>query len=338
MARLVQEIASNLNPAALIICLEYLYKKGTGVLPMLLPDYLMIILFGVIAGILVRVILLRIDYRQYPGYPHGYLTHTALGLIAAALGAVAVPAIFKPDYVAVTFLVLAAQQFREIRNIERQTLESLERTELVKRGRDYIEGISRTFEARNYLVMGTAFVTALAAQFGGLPAAVIAAILAIIVSQHFMSGEIIGDICEVVPAQLSFKGFILQVEGIGILNVGLKSMREKILQDGLGVLIKPKDGNAKATIHDIGQRMAIAFTAAVITGTKKDIDIPEFTPLARKNPDTGEVGLYIMPVEKDIEQLIAAVKLTPVLESARSKPLQAGSSIRKVVKKVNRSG
>ncbi|OPX90470.1 MAG: hypothetical protein A4E53_01022 [Pelotomaculum sp. PtaB.Bin104] len=299
------------------------------------PDYLVVVLIGVIAGTLVRIILLRIDYRQYPGYPHGYLTHTALGLIAAALGAVAVPAIFKPDYAAVTFLALAAQQFREIRNMERKTLESLERTELVKRGLDYIEGIARTFEARNYLVMGTSFVTALAAQFGGLPAAVIAAFIAIVVSQKFMSGEIIGDICEVVPARLDFTGSILQVEGIGMINVGLKSIRNKILQDGLAVLIKPKDGNARATIHDIGQRMAIAFTAAVIMGTKKDIDIPEFTPLARKNPDTGEVGLYILPVEKDMEQLIAAVKLTPVLESARSKPLEASTSIRTVFKKVN---
>lgn len=300
------------------------------------PDYLGVILFGVLAGTAARVILLRIDYRQYPGYPHGYLTHTALGLIAAALGAVAVPAIFKPDYVAVTFLVLAAQQFREIRNMERETLESLEKTELVKRGLDYIEGIARTFEARNYLVMGTSFVTALAAQLGGLPAAGFAALVAIIVSNYFMSGEVIGDLCEVVPARLNFEGFILQVDGIGMINVGLKSMREKILQDGLAVLIKPKDGNARATIHDIGQRMAIAFTAAVVMGTKKDVDLPEYTPLARKNPDTGEVGLYILPVEKDIEQLIAAVKLTPVLESARSKPLEAGSSIRTVFKKVNR--
>ncbi|MDD3652794.1 MAG: YIEGIA family protein [Desulfotomaculaceae bacterium] len=307
-------------------------------MPVLLPDYLSVILYGVLAGTLARIIMLRIDYRQYPGYPHGYLTHTALGFIASALGAVAVPAIFKPDYVAVTFLVLAAQQFREIRNMERRTLESLERTELVKRGLDYIEGIARTFEARNYLVMGTSFVTALAAQIGGLPAAILAAFLAIMVSFYFMSGEIIGDICEVVPARLNFKGSILQVEGIDIINVGLKSMREKILQDGLAVLIKPVDGNARATIHDIGQRMAMAFTAAVVMGTKKDVDLPEYTPLARKNPDTGEVGLYILPVEKDIKQLIAAVKLTPVLESARSKPLDARSNLRAVVKKVNRPG
>lgn len=298
-------------------------------------DYLTVILIGVAAGTAARIILLRIDYRQYPGYPHGYLTHIALGFIAAALGAVAVPALLKPDYVAVTFLALAAQQFRDIRNMERQTLESLERTELVKRGLDYIEGIARTFEARNYLVMGTALVTAAAAHFGGLPAAVFAAFIALYASYYFMSGEVIGDICDVVPARISFAQTILKVDDIDIINIGLKSMRDKILQDGLAVLIKPRDGNARATVHDIGQRTAIAFTAAVIVGTKKDVDLPEFTPLARKNPDTGEVGLYIVPVEKDIEQLIAAVKLTPVLESARSKPLQAGPVLKTMKGKVS---
>jgi len=304
-------------------------------MPDYIPDYLLVILAGVVAGAAARIIMLRVDYRQYPGYPHGYLAHISLGFIAAALGAVAAPAIMKPDYAAVTFLALAAQQFREIRNMERRTLESLERTELVKRGLDYIEGIARTFEARNYLVMGAAFVTSLAAQFGGVAAAMVAAFLALLVSRSFMSGEVIGDICDVVPARLSFEGAVLMVDEIGVMNIGLKSMREKILKEGLGVKIIPKGGNARATVHDIGQRTAIAFTAAVIVGTKKDVDIPEFTPLARKNPDTGEVGLYILPVERDMEQLIAAVKLTPVLESARSKPLKAGAGIKQAKKKVH---
>jgi hypothetical protein len=303
-------------------------------MPDYLPDYLLVILAGIVAGTASRVVMLRIDYRQYPGYPHGYLAHTAIGFIASALGAVAVPAILKPDFTAVTFLALAAQQFREIRNMERQTLESLEKTELVKRGLDYIEGIARTFEARNYLVMGTAFVTSLGAEFGGWAGAVIMAVAAVFTSKYFMSGEIIGDICDVVPARLNFERTILKVDEIGMMTVGLKSMREKILQEGLAVKIKPRDGNARATVHDMGQRLAIAFTAAVLLGTKKEVDIPEFTPIARKDPDTGEVGLFIVPVEKDMEQLIAAVKLTPVLESARSKPLEAGSAVRAAKKKV----
>lgn len=302
-----------------------------------IPDYLAVILAGVLAGTVGRIILLRIDYRQYPGYPHGYVAHVSLGFIASALGAVAVPAILKPDYAAVTFLALAAQQFREIRNMERRTLESLERSELVRRGLDYIEGIARTFEARNYLVMGTSFFTSLAAQFGGFPAAGAAAFITLLVSSYFMSGEVIGDICDVVPARLNFENSILMVDEIGMINVGLKSMREKLLTDGMAVKIKPRDGNARAVVHDIGQRMAIAFTAAVIVGTRKDVDIPEFTPLARKNPETGEVGLFILPVEKDMDQLVAAVKLTPVLESARSKPLKAGPVVKEVKQKVDKS-
>jgi len=298
-----------------------------------LPEHIQVILTGILAGAFTRFTLLRVDYRQYPGYPHAYLAHLFLGFIASALGAVAVPAILEPDYTAVTFLALAAQQFREIRSMERSTLESLEKTELVKRGLDYIEGIARTFEARNYLAMGTAFAASLAMESGGLPWALAVAAGCFAVSCRFMSGNVIGDICEVIPARISFERTILKVDEIGIMTIGLKEMREKILKEGLAVKIVPKNANARATIHDMGQRAALAFTASVIVGTKKDIDIPEFTPLARKNPDSGEVGLFIVPVEKDIEQLVAAVRLTPVLESASSKPLKSGPGFRAAQKR-----
>jgi len=285
-------------------------------------EYMPNILAGILAGSVARLVMLHVDYRQYPGYPHGYVTHLSLGFIAAALGAVAVPAILKPDYTAVTFLALAATQFREVRSIERKTLEHLDEQELVKRGSDYIEGIARTFEARNYLVMLTSLLTSIAFWLGKAPAALVMGLLTIAFAHSLMAGETIGDICEVVPARLWFKNSVLMVDDIGIMTVGLKEMREKILSDGLAVMITAKDPNARATIHDLGQRTAIAHTAAVIMGVKKDVDIPEFTPVARKNPDTGAVGLYIVPVEKDLEALILAVKRTPVLESARSKPLQ----------------
>jgi uncharacterized membrane protein YeaQ/YmgE (transglycosylase-associated protein family) len=296
-----------------------------------MAGYLEIILAGTLAGTISRVLMLRIDYRQYPGYPHGMVAHLSLGIIASAIGAVVIPALLKPDFAAVTFLALAAQQFREIRGMERITLENLDQNELVQRGNDYIEGIARTFEARNYLVMGTAVLTGVAYHLGKAPAAVIIAALAILFSRSYMSGETIGDICRVESASLYFENTILKVDEIGIMNVGLKEMREKILNDGLAVKITPLDANARATIHDLGQRMAIAHTAAVILGVKKDVDTPELTPMARKNIDTGEVGLYIVPMEKDMDALLLAVKRTPVLESARSKPLatQAG---RKAVK------
>lgn len=284
-------------------------------------DHLGMILAGTSAGALSRILLLRIDYRQYPGYPHGMIAHLSLGFIASALGAVAIPAILKPDFAAVTFLALAAQQFREIRAMERKTLENLEKTELVKRGSDYIEGIARTFEARNYLVMATAISVSSAYYFGRIPGAVLIMMLFITLNLTLMSGENIGDICEVFPARLSFDGSLLKVDEVVIMNVGLSSMREKILQEGLAVKIKPKGNNARSVINDMGQRMAIAHTAATILGIKKDVDTPELTPLIRKNIDTGELGFYILPFIKDPEALIMAVKRSPVLESARSKPL-----------------
>lgn len=291
-----------------------------------MENYLATIVMGTLVGTISRTVLIRLDYRQYPGYPHGYISHLAQGFIASALGAVAVPAILKPDFTAFTFLALAAQQFREIRNIERKALENLEAGRLIKRGSDYIEGIARTFEARNYLVMLTAFFTALAHELGGMPASVGMGTLFIFFSRSFMAGETIGDICEVLPARLHFKGTLLKVDDVDIMTVGLKKAREKILADGLGVIIVPKDEDARATIGCVGQRTAIAHTAAVILGVKKDVDTPEFTPLARKHLDSGNVALFIVPAERDMDALIAAVKRTPVLESARTRPLktQAG--------------
>ncbi|MEG6521081.1 YIEGIA family protein [Desulfotomaculum sp. 1211_IL3151] len=288
-----------------------------------MEKYLLVIVIGIAAGALSRLALLRVDYRQYPGYPHGFVTHISLGFIAAALGAIAVPALIEPDYAAFTFLALAAQQFREIRSMERQTLESLEESELIQRGKDYIEGIARTFEARNYLVMATAFLTSLIVQFLGTIPGIAAGFVLVLISLLFKSGETIGNICEVVPAKLYFKDTILYVDHINIMSVGLKGRREQILRDGLAVLIKPKNDDARATIHDIGQRLAIAHTAGTILGTKKDVDLPEYTPMLRKDPDTGRIGFYIVPNEPDMKALIEAVKQTPVLESAASRPLKS---------------
>ncbi|EGL17186.1 hypothetical protein HMPREF9413_5466 [Paenibacillus sp. HGF7] len=108
---------------------------------------------GLFFGIASRLYLLRTDYRQYPTYPHGKIIHVSLGVIAAGLGAVAVPALLDKNYTAVTFLTVAAQQFRDVRNMERQSLMQVDQMELVPRGVSYIEGIAMVFEGRNYLVI-----------------------------------------------------------------------------------------------------------------------------------------------------------------------------------------
>ena len=67
---------------------------------------------GLLLGALARIAMLRSDYRQYPTYPHSYVSHLFLGVIAALAGAVAVPALMDKEWTAVTFFLVVSQQFR----------------------------------------------------------------------------------------------------------------------------------------------------------------------------------------------------------------------------------
>jgi len=288
-----------------------------------MEKYQVAILMGVIAGFLDRWVMLRNDYRHYPTYPHGHLTHLALGFIAASLGAVAVPAIAKPDYVAVTFLVLAAQQFREIRNMERETLNKLEETKLVPRGQDYIEGIARVFEARNYLVIMTAFFTSLAVYVWRWESVFIVAPVLILISGKLMSGSYVGDIADVEEGCVHFDGSILKVDDVVIMNVGLPQTREKIMREGIGVIIKPQNDNARLSLHNPGQRMAIIHDVVSILGTKVDINETDLMPMARKQVDKGYLAFFIVANEPDVKFLIEIIKRVPVLETTRGTALNS---------------
>ena len=140
-------------------------------------EYTYPILFGIIIGLLTRIYMSRTDYRQYPTYLHGKIIHIALGFIAAALGTLAVPSIMEEDFTAVTFLTVAASQFREVRNMERNTLAELDNYEMVPRGKTYIEGIAIAFESRNYLVIFTSLVTTLLYLIFNLWVGIVSAIL-----------------------------------------------------------------------------------------------------------------------------------------------------------------
>lgn len=110
-------------------------------------------------GTLARIFTLIVDYRQYPSYPNGYLTHIVTGFIASALGAVAIPAVLTKNFESFTFLALAIEQFREIRRIEFESLQALDDVEYVFRGNAYIDGIAKTFEARNYFSLVVSLAT-----------------------------------------------------------------------------------------------------------------------------------------------------------------------------------
>jgi len=287
------------------------------------------LVLGVVAGGLARLYMLRIDYRQYPSYPQGYTIHLALGFIAAFLGSVAVPAILTEDFAAATFLALAATQFREVRDTVRQTLSNMEATELVPRGTAYIEGIARVFEARNYLAMLTALIVSISFELSralstvtvAVVAAVSAGLGAMYVLNRAMVGQEIRDIANVREGRLHFEGALLLVDDIVIMNIGLKSARRKVEEEGVGIVLEPKGPRGKSILTNAGQRQAILHDMATLLGVRLDIGEPEFTPLARRNLDNGNIGIALVPAEKNVEAAIAAAQRVPVLEGARRKPL-----------------
>jgi hypothetical protein len=287
-----------------------------------------------LVGFFARLYMLRTDYRQYPSYPQGYVIHLSLGLIASFLGAVAVPALLVKDYAAATFLALAATQFREVRKTERETLSNLEPMELIPRGNGYIEGIARVFEARNYLAGGTALFTSIVvlilSQYWSLPIAVFGGVVggAILVwlLDGMMIGPKVGDLANVRGAEIRFTGPLLMVEDIVIMNVGLETARQRLLKEGIGVLIEPRDPNSKATLANLGQRQAILHDATSLLGVEMDVGEPEYIPLLRRHPVTGALAMAIIPGGKNTVALLEAVRRTPILEASVRKPLasQAG--------------
>ncbi len=289
---------------------------------MFAAPFLEAMLTGVVTGVLIRYYMLKRDYRQYPSYPHGTTIHLAMAFIAAVIGSVAVPALMEKEFTAVTFLALAATQFREVRDMERMMLKNLDRANLVSRGVEYIEGIARVFEARNYLVMFTSLLVGGATYWGNVFYGLLVAFIAFLISRRLMGGKIVGEIARVRQGKVHFKGPNLFVEDIHFMNLGMESVKEKYLERALGVIIEPLDDNARATLANIGQRMAIAHDVATLLGLYKDVDTAEFTPILRRDLDTGRIGMIIVPIERDIEFLIEAVKRVPVLESAYRAPLK----------------
>lgn len=275
------------------------------------------ILLGMIVGIITRLVMLKTDTRQYPTRLHGKIVHIAMGFIAAILGAVAIPSIMKKDFSALTFLTLAASQFRDVRNMERNTLQQLDGFELVPRGSTYIEGIALVFESRNYLAMMASFVTTFAyLGFESPIAGIIAGIASFFVAKALMSGSRLQDIVEIEHVPLRFEGAGLYIDNIYIMNIGLPARQKEIMQYGMGFLLKPKSMDANITLSNLGQRQAILHDVAVGLGVVRDSGTPALVPLAKRDLNDGRIGVFVLPQEQDVKKAIRVIGNVPTLENA----------------------
>jgi uncharacterized membrane protein YbaN (DUF454 family) len=266
--------------------------------------------------------MLRTDYRQYPTYLHGKIIHIALGFIAAGLGTVAIPSIMEEEFTAITFLTLAASQFREVRNMERNTLSMLDGYELVPRGSTYIEGIAVAFESRNYLVIFTSFVSTFSYIVFNIYIAIIIALIALFISRKLMAGGKLNDIVDVEYVEPRFEGAGLYVDNIYIMNIGLPKRQEEVLKYGMGFILKPKNFNARSTIANLGQRQAILHDVSTALGVYRDSGTPALVPLAKRDLDDGRVGVFVLPQEKNIEMAIKIIGNVPTLENAIRMPTE----------------
>jgi uncharacterized membrane protein YbaN (DUF454 family) len=286
-------------------------------------EYTMPVLFGVIVGVLTRLHMLRTDYRQYPTYLHGKIIHIALGFIAAGLGTVAVPSIMEEDFTAITFLTLAASQFRDVRNMERNTLTVLDGFELVPRGSTYIEGIAIAFESRNYLVIFTSLLTTFAYLTVNIYLAIIVGAICFMICRKLMAGSRIKDIVNIRSADLHFEGAGLYVDDIYIMNIGIPDKQKAILKYGLGFVLTPKNDNSKTTIANLGQRQAILHDVSTALGVVRDSGEPSLVPLAKRDLDDGRLGVFVLPQERDIQKAIQVIGECPTLENAIRMPSEA---------------
>jgi hypothetical protein len=287
------------------------------------------VIFGIVFGVLARIVMLQTDYRQYPTYPHGKIIHISLGFIAAGLGAVAVPSLLDKNYTAVTFLGVAAQQFRDVRNMERQTLDKIDGLELVPRGPTYIEGIAMVFEGRNYLVIFAALLTTACTVGLGWIFGLAAGIVSLFIALRFKSGKHLGDIADIETAEVRIDGPDLYVGDVYIMNVGLKEDREAIARHGVGLMITPRNAGASITIANPGQRQALLHDVSSVLGVYKDEGEPALLPMARLHMDSGRMGVFLLPQHRDAEKARIAAHHVPVLESAVRLPSEAPVSERR---------
>lgn len=289
-----------------------------------MDNYLVAVVIGIIFGFVSRLTLLRTDSRQYPTYPQGRIVHLSFGFIASFIGAVAIPAFLESDWTAVTFLGLAATQFREVRKMERETLEKVDTWELVKRGTPFIEGMAQAFESRNYLVMFTALVTTLFSVIN-IYAGIISGIVMLFVVKHNMAGKLLLDIVDFEESEIRFEGPTLFVGDILMKNVGLEDTRKIIQERAMGVIVTPKDKNSIVTTSHLGQRQAMLHHVANVLGAFLDSGEPALVPMAKRDMEDGRIALFIMPREKDFEQIKTVLEHVPVLDSAIRLPSEANT-------------
>ncbi len=286
---------------------------------------LIVIVSGIVMGTIARFVTIRIDSRQVPSFPSGYLIHLVTGFIAAALGSVAIPALLAKDFTAFTFLALAVQHFRDMRKLEQESLEKLEHTEMAERGEGYIDGIAKTYESRSYISLLTALGTVLVLTVLGfreplinLAIALVSGACLIYLQIRLTKSKRIGDICEIAEGAIEIQDGALYVDGIDVtIRLGAERAQKLFREEGIAIVVKARQEKHRLIVEQLGQRKAMLFDAIRSYGVKRY----QFTENSLAD---GRVVIAFVPILRDAQGILAAVRATPILESGRKRRSGAG--------------
>ncbi|NLB41186.1 MAG: YIEGIA protein, partial [Clostridiales bacterium] len=212
----------------------------------------------------------------------------------------------------------AVQHFRDTRKQTQESLEQIDPAGFSPRGSAYIDGISKTFEARNYISLmtslGTVFVLYLVKSnniwINGITALVIGSSL-ILYMVHFTKGKSIGDICALHYGEIDVSGSDLYVDGIWVTGMlGIKKRKELFIEEGIALVATPKSEKQRITLENVGQRTAILFDTVSSFGAKELF----FT---KRSLSDGRIVIAFVPIIQDKDKILATVRDTPILESVR---------------------
>lgn len=285
---------------------------------MLSQHSLIVILVSILCGTLARYFTLIVDYRQYPSYPNGYLIHLVTAFISSGIGAIAIPALLEKNFEAITFLALATEQFREVRRIEKESLQSLDDVEHVFRGEAYIDGIAKTFEARNYFSLLVSFITSLTIHIIpnsniliNIMCGIIAAAISLYLLKTFSKGKAVENIANIKLAKITVKNSELYVDDIFVTNhIGTDYSRELVQNSGLAAVIYPKEKHFNRILNHNGQRQAIIFETCRVLGLKR-------YHYTKCDYETGRIAIMMVPIIYDEGAFIETIKKIPLLESIK---------------------
>lgn len=280
-----------------------------------MKESLLYVALGTVLGAASRLSLMKANYRMYPTSPNGVLVQTTLAFIAAFMGAVVLPALAAKNWTAVTFLALAIQQLRQVRETEQKSLQALEATEFIPRGSAYIDAIAKGFESRNYIALIIGFITTGSATLFrqpalGLLAGALAGFSAAWILRKRSGHAALADVAIIERAPVDVRGAEIHVGGVYVANVGLRATRERISEQGYGIRLTPKTPEAGIALGHPGQRRAIASDLARVLGTERYI-------WTRRNFDTDQVVILVVPIQKDQVRILEVVREVPLLEAVR---------------------